>query len=184
MGEAKPIVAGYYRDQQRFTDACGAAVAAGYQPEAFTPYPVHGLDATLGIPRSLIGRPVLTVILIGMLLGLNLAWYTQSQDWPINVGGKPYFAWQTFVVVILETGLLLGALANMGLALHYCRLLPDPNTRLINDRITDDTFALVLPIAADKDAAFLSAWLRAQGAEEVQVLGIMTATPVEEPAHV
>ncbi len=183
MVEAKPIVAGYYRDQQRFTDACGAAMAAGHQPEAFTPYPVHGLDAKLGIPRSLIGRPVLSVILIGFLLGLHLAWYTQAQDWPLIVGGKPYFAWQTFVVVIMETGLLLGALANMGLALHLCRLLPDPNTRLINDRITDDTFALVLPVAVNRDAALLSAWLHAHGAEEVQMLGVITTTPAEELAH-
>jgi hypothetical protein len=83
----------------------------------------------------------------------------------------------------METGLLLGALANMGIALHLCRLLPDPNTRLINDRITDDTFALVLPIGTDKTADGLSAWLREQGAEEVQVLGVVEATPAEEPVH-
>lgn len=183
MSETKPIVAGYYRDQHTFTDACAAATAAGMHPEAFTPYPVHGLDIKLGIPRSLIGRPVLTVILIGFALGLFLAWFTQYQDYPLNVGGKPYFAWQTFVVVILETGLLLGALANMGLALHFCRLLPDPNTRLINDRITDDTFALVLPMSPNKDAAVLSAWLSEHGAEEVQVLGVRQSTPVEEAAH-
>jgi hypothetical protein len=186
MVDATPIVAGYYRDQQRFSDACGAATAAGYRPQAFTPYPVHGLEAKLGIPRSLIGRPVLTVILIGFALGLHLCWYTQAQDWPLNVGGKPYFAWQTFVVVIMEIGLLLGALANMGLALHFCRLLPDPNTRLINDRITDDTFALVLPLDAGQSAEAMTSWLMQHGAEEAQVLGIAApvTTAVEEPAHV
>jgi hypothetical protein len=183
MVESTPIVAGYYRDESRFTEACAAAVAAGHRPDAFTPYPVHGLDAKLGIARSLIGRPVLSVILVGFMLGLFLAWYTQSQDWPLNVGGKPYFAWQTFVVVILETGLLLGALANMGLALHFCRLLPDPNTRLINDRITDDTFALVLPLVAGGDHAALARWLREHGAEEVQVLGVVDVVPAEEPVH-
>ena len=109
--------------------------------------------------------------------------FRQEVNYPLNVGGKPYFAWQTFLVVIMETGLLLGALANMGIALHLCRLLPDPNTRLINDRITDDTFALVLPVTAGKDAEGLSSWLRAQGAEEVQVIGVLEPTLVEEPAH-
>lgn len=178
-----PIVAGYYRDVSRFSDACGAATAAGHQPEAFTPWPVHGLETKLGIPRSTLGRPVLAVILVGFALGLYLCWYTQYQSYPLNVGGKPYFAWQTFVVVIMATGLLLGALANMGIALHLCRLLPDPNTRLINDRITDDTFALVLPITDGKDAEGLSAWLRAQGAEEVQVLGVVDKSLAEETAH-
>ena len=179
----KPIVAGYYRDVSRFSDACGAATAAGLQPEAFTPWPVHGLEHRLGIPRSTLGRPVLAVILIGMALGVHLCWYTQYLDYPLIVGGKPYFDWRTFVVVILETGLLLGALANFGLALHLCRLLPDPNTRLINDRITDDTFALVLPIAEGKNAEGLSNWLREQGAEEVQIIGVVEALPAKEPAH-
>ncbi len=178
-----PIVAGYYRDVSRFSEACGAATSAGLKPEAFTPWPVHGLEKKLGIPRSTLGRPVMAVILIGFALGLHLCWYTQYQSYPLNVGGKPYFAWQTFVVVIMETGLLLGALANMGIALHLCRLLPDPNTRLINDRITDDTFALVLPIVAGKDVEGLSTWLREQGAEEVQVLGVVESASAEEPAH-
>jgi hypothetical protein len=181
--KARPIVAGYWRDQSRFTEACAAATVAGLKPEAFTPWPVHGLEARLGIPRSTLGRPVLTVILIGFALGLHLAWYTQYLDYPLIVGGKPYFDWRTFVVVIMETGLLLGALANMGIALHLCRLLPDPHTRLINDRITDDTFALVLPLSADKTAEGLSGWLREQGAEEVQVLGVIQTTPAEEPVH-
>jgi len=183
MSKTKPMVAGYYRDVSRFSEACGAATAAGHKPEAFTPWPVHGLDAKLAIVRSTLGRPVLAVILIGFALGLHLCWFTQSQSYPLNVGGKPYFAWQTFVVVILETGLLLGALANMGVAMHMCRLLPDPFTRLINDRITDDTFALVLPILAGKNAEVLSTWLREQGAEEVQVLGVVERTAAEEPTH-
>jgi Protein of unknown function (DUF3341) len=179
---SKPIVAGYYRCPTAFSDACAAATAAGYQPEAFTPYPIHGLEAKLGIPRSLIGRPVLTVILIGFALGLHLCYFTQVHDWPINVGGKPYFAYLTFIVVILETGLLLGALANMGIALHMCRLLPDPNTKLINDRITDDTFALVLPLQNSDEAPTKKSWLSQHGAEEVQLLNVVDAC-AEQPAE-
>ena len=189
MGDT--IIAGYYRDQQTFSDACGAATAAGHKPQAFTPYPVHGLENKLGIPRSLIGRPVMTVILVGFAIGLHMAYFTQVQDWPLNVGGKPYFAWLTFVVVILETGLLLGALANMGIALHMCRLLPDLDTRLINDRITDDTFAIVLPVADAADGDAKSTWLKENGAEEVEVLTVgaksepdEAAKPETEAAHV
>jgi hypothetical protein len=187
MADPAPFVAGFYRDQQAFVAACGAAVAAGHHPQAFTPYPVHGIEKVLGIRRSLIGRPVLAVILVGFCLGLHLTWYTMSQDWPLNVGGKPFFAWQTFLVVIMETGLLLGALANMGLALHFCRLLPAPDTRLLNDRLTDDTFALVLPVRAQEGADVLVGWLMAQHAEEAQVFGAATAADGQratEAAHV
>ena len=187
MVDPAPFVAGFYRDQQTFVAACGAAVAAGHQPQAFTPYPVHGIERVLGIKRSLIGRPVLAVILVGFCIGLHLTWFSMSQDWPLNVGGKPFFAWQTFVVVTMETGLLLGALANMGLALHFCRLLPAHDTRLINDRLTDDTFALVLPVRAQDGADVLVGWLMTQGAEEVQVFGTVTVADghaATEAAHV
>ncbi len=187
MAKATPIVAGYYRDQQTFTNACAAATAAGHKPQAFTPYPVHGLEGKLGIPRSLLGRPVMTVILVGFALGLHLCFFTQYHDWPLNVGGKPFFAWPTFLVVIMETGLLLGALANMGVALHMCKLLPEIDTKLINDRITDDTFALVLPLADGEAANAKKQWLQDNGAEEVQTIGFASATeatPAEEAAHV
>lgn len=185
MSEAAPAgapawIAGYWRDQSSFVDACRAAVAEGRSPHAITPWPVHGLDQVLGIPRSLLGRPVLTVILLGFALGTWLCWYTMSQDWPLIVGGKPYFAWPTFVVVIMETGLLLGALVNFALGFHSSRLLPHPNTRLINDRLTDDTFAIVLPTGAEGVEATAS-WLVAHGALEAQPLP--SAVAAVEVAH-
>ena len=66
-------VAGYWRDQSSFVEACRAAVAEGRKPHAVTPWPVHGLDQVLGIPRSLLGRPVLTVIILGFALGTQQA---------------------------------------------------------------------------------------------------------------
>jgi hypothetical protein len=168
-------VAGYYRSQAAFTAAAGAAAREGRHPLAFTPYPVHGLEAVLGIKRSLLGRPVLGVILIGFCIGLHMCWFTMSQDWPLNVGGKPYFAWPTFMVVSLETGLLFGALANLLIAAHLCRLFPSPQTTLPNPRMSDDTFALVLPITAAADATFLAAWLASHGAEEVETFSAPAA---------
>jgi hypothetical protein len=172
-------VAGYFRSQAAFTAAATAAVREGRGPLAFTPYPVHGLDAILGIKRSMLGRPVLTVILVGFCIGLHMCWFTMSQDWPLNVGGKPYFAWPTFMVVSLETGLLFGALSNLLIAAHLCRLFPSPVTVLPNPRMSDDTFTLVLPLAAASaaDGEALAAWLRSHGADEVE-----TYASHEEPA--
>jgi len=169
-------VAGYFRSQAAFTAAAGAAQREGRSPLAFTPYPVHGLDAILGIKRSLLGRPVLTVILIGFCIGLHMCWFTMAQDWPLNVGGKPYFAWPTFMVVALETGLLFGALANLLIAAHLCRLFPSPLTVLPNPRMSDDTFTLVLPLPSTADAAALSAWLQSHGAEETEIYGAPAAS--------
>jgi hypothetical protein len=184
---SSPVVtAGFYRDQTAFTGALRAAVADRLAPQAFTPYPVHGLDAILGLKRSFIGRPVFGVILLGFCVALWMCDYTMDQDWPLNVGGKPYFAWQTFKVVSLETGLLLGALTNFILAAHTCRLLPRPDTRLPDASMTDDTFTIVLPAADPAAAGTLATWLRGHGADTVQVIGgspASTPVPAVEHAH-
>ena len=182
MGDQPISVAGYFHSHAGFLAAARAAVADKHQPQAFTPYPVHGLDAILGIKRSLIGRPVLGIILIGFCIGLHMTWYTMSQSWPLNVGGKPYFAWQTFMVVSLETGLLFGALANFVLAAHFCRIFPAPFTRLPNPRMSDDTFTLVLPVRLAADSELLSAWLSGHGAAEVEVFPAAAAASAPEHA--
>lgn len=176
---SKQQVNAIFADEAQFTAAVSDLVKAGRKPECYMPYPIHGFDQVLGLKRSFIGRPVLTVILIGFFIAINMAWFTQAQDYPLNVGGKPYFAWQTFVVVTLETGLLLGALVNMALAMHTSKLMPDPVTRLIDDRITDDRFAVVVPVSGD--AKSVANRLLAHGAEHAEVVTI--AVPTAEVAH-
>lgn len=175
MDDSIMRVTAFFESPDRFQHATGEFIKSGHAPECYMPWPIHGMDATLGLKRSWVGRPVLAIVLIGFALGIHLCWFSQSQDYPLNVGGKPFFAWQTFMVVILETGLLLGSLANMGLALHTSRLMPDPQTRLINDRITDDLFCLIIPVRAQDNAEAIRTQLLSLGANEASVRGSVIA---------
>jgi hypothetical protein len=166
-----------FADESKFVSAVKGLVKIGHQPECYLPYPIHGFDAVLGLKRSLLGRPVMTALLFGWAAAIGLAWFTQSQDYPLNVGGKPFFAWPTFFVVILETGLLFAALANMALGMQTSKLLPDPCTRLIDDRLTDDHFAIV--VKAGDEAQAIADRLLAQGA----VSAVVVIPRAEEPAH-
>ena len=160
----------FFTDTERYTAAVSELVAAGRRPACYLPYPLHGFDAVLGLKRSLIGRPVLAAILLGCAFALAACWFIQTQDYPTNIGGKPFFTWSTVAVVVLETGLLLGALATKGLVFQTSRLLPDPNTRLIDDRITDDLFCLVVAELSAVEAEVLATRLREQGAERAEVV--------------
>lgn len=182
MDEKTLRVTAYFTNPELFQEAAAELTRSGHKPDCFLPWPLHGLDANLGLKRSWIGRPVLAIILIGMAIGLHLCWFTQVQDYPLNVGGKPFFAWPTFVVVILETGLLGGALVNMALALHTSKLMPDPGTRLINDRITDDLFCLVVPVLPLEQPQHIVDRLVTIGAEQVEVQGSAYAEE-RRPAH-
>ena len=56
--------------------------------DVVSPYPIHGLDPLLGLPRSRIGWATLAGGLLGGLGGLVLQYWTAAVDWPLNVGGK------------------------------------------------------------------------------------------------
>jgi hypothetical protein len=152
MAEIARWCVGAYTDADAFLAACRAARGRGLAPQAWAPYPVHGLEDALGLERSWIGRPVFATILVGFVVAFAGLYHLGVIDYPINVSGKPFFAWQTFVVMTLEVGLLLGALVNMAVAFHACRLLPLPETALVDARQTDDRFLIALPVTGDGTA--------------------------------
>lgn len=66
---------------------------AGYQLwDAITPFPVHGLDKAMGIKRSKIPYLTLAGGLTGFCTGVLMVWYMNAYDYPLIVGGKPFFS--------------------------------------------------------------------------------------------
>lgn len=91
--------------------------ASGYQKwEAYTPFPIHGLDKIMGYKNSLVGWVAL--ILGGVFFGkiFGLIWFTNAFDYPLLVGGKPMFSVpMTFVpaYIMMIMGGAIGALVGM-----------------------------------------------------------------------
>jgi hypothetical protein len=86
---------------------------AGYRRlDAFTPFPVEGLAGILGIPR-----PRISVVgLVGGIAGAAFALIMQcyaNYDYPIDVGGRPIYAFSAFAVVMFELTVLFSALSMM-----------------------------------------------------------------------
>ncbi len=91
--------------------------AEGYQKwEAFTPFPIHGLDKIMGYRNSLVGWVALAG---GVFMFLNivfLIWFSNAFDYPLIVGGKPMFSVpMTFVpaYIMMIMGGAGGALLGM-----------------------------------------------------------------------
>jgi hypothetical protein len=91
--------------------------AEGYNKwEAFTPFPIHGLDKVMGYKNSLVGWVSLGLGAVFFLKIAGLIWFTNAFDYPVMVGGKPYFsAPMTFVpsYIMMIMGAALGALIGM-----------------------------------------------------------------------
>ena len=101
--------------------------AAGYRHvDAFSPYPIEELNEALAIRWTRL--PILIFLggLIGGLSGYLLLYYTSAIDYPINVGGRPFNSWPSFVPITFEMTVLfaafsafLGMLGRNGLPRPY-----------------------------------------------------------------
>ncbi len=90
------------------------AAAKKVSSEGFTkwdvnsPYPVHGMDKAMGMKPSRLGFVTLFFGLSGTTIALLFMWWTMSVDYPLVIGGKPFFALPSFIPVTFEVTVLLG----------------------------------------------------------------------------
>ena len=145
--------------------------------EAYTPYPVHGLDHALGIGPSKLGKVVMVMGLLGTSLALLFEWWTSAVDYPVITGGKPLFSWQAFVPVMFEVTVLFATFtAGLAMLFVFNKLPffghPILHSKAIKD-ITRDKLALSIEqsgAALDIEAARKA--LMESGAESVEVVEI------------
>ncbi len=94
----------------QLVDAARKVREAGYKKtDAFTPFPLHEIDEALGIKRSILPFMVLGGGIIGLLTGLGLQWFVHVYDYPIIVGGRPFFSLPSFIPPSYELTILLAA---------------------------------------------------------------------------
>jgi hypothetical protein len=148
---------------------------AGYSRwDCHTPFPLHGLDEAMGLKRSKV--PVFTFIggFTGFWTGWTIAWFMGAFNYPLIVGGKPFFDFVFPFPVAYELTILLSAFGTLGgmfilnrLPMHYHPVMNYEKFR----RLTDDQFAIVIEASdPDYDEAKVKALFEKIGAIEVTVV--------------
>jgi hypothetical protein len=148
---------------------------AGYrQWDCITPLPIHGLDKAMGLARSRVPRISLAGGITGFCTGMSMIWYTDAFDYPVIVGGKPFFSPLFAFPVSYELTILFTAFATIigmfilnGLPMHYHPVLKYRDMR----RGTDDLFFIVIEAADPRfDAAGTRELLQKLGGRNVEEL--------------
>lgn len=135
-------------------DAANMVRLAGYtKTDAFTPFPLHEIDEALGIKRSILPLLVFAGGVTGLLSGIALQVFVHYIDYPLNVGGRPYLSWPSFVPPAYElTILLAGFTAVFGML--FLNGLPRPYHPVFNiprfALATREKFFLIIEAADPK----------------------------------
>ncbi len=87
---------------------------AGYKKyDINTPYPVHGMDGAMKLPPSKLGYAALVFGLTGTFAALAIMYFMSVLDYPIVIGGKPFFAFPAFVPIMFEVTVLSASIATV-----------------------------------------------------------------------
>ncbi len=165
-------LAAEFSGSEKLLEATRRTVQEGYRKvDAYTPYPVEGLDEALKFHRTWVPPIVLIGGVLGAITGYALQYYVAVIAYPINVGGRPLNSWPMFVPVIFELTILfaaifavLGMLGLNGLPMPYHPLFNVPRFAMA----TRDRFFLVVQSTDPKfDLEGTRRFLQSLGAQEV-----------------
>lgn len=125
-------LAAEFKDQADIVLAAERAREEGYQRmDAYTPFPVHGLAEALKFEDSRVPWSIFLAGLTGAAGGYALQWWINVFAYPMNVGGRPYHSWPSFIPVTFECTILFAAFAAVLSALGLSGL-PRPYHSIFN----------------------------------------------------
>jgi hypothetical protein len=113
--------------------------------DAHTPFVIHGLDAAMGIKKTVLPYIVFLAGLTGTGAGLLLQWWTNAVDYPFLISGKPLFSLPANIPVAFETTILFAAISAL-VGMLALNGLPQLSHALFANRsfkrATDDRFLI------------------------------------------
>ncbi len=161
-----------FDDADRLVLVARKAYEGGYRKmDAYTPFPVKGIQEAIGFRRRWVAPIVLAAGIIGGLGGFFMQCDAAIFAYPINVGGRPLFSWPSFIPITFELTILtassfaiLGLLALCGLPMPYHPVFNVPSFQLAS---RDRFFLAIFARDPRFDREATRSFLQDAGAKEV-----------------
>lgn len=140
--------------------------------DCHSPFPIHGMDAAMGLKRSPLGFIVFAVAFTGVCGMIALIWWVSTTAYPHVISGKPLFSYPAFVPPIFAIGVLSGGTTAL-LGMLLLNRLPKPYHPLFESqsitKVTDDGFYVSL-LVPETDTENARSFLDSIGGHQIEVI--------------
>lgn len=133
-----------FRNPKELVDAATLINSQGYRHyDTFSPFPIHGIDKAMNLPKSKLGWIVASHGVVGMAGALSMIYFMMVVDYPLNISGKTIMNIPAWIPVVFELTVLLSAFGAV-FGMFFLNGLPKLNHPLFNSenfkKATDDGF--------------------------------------------
>lgn len=147
----------------------------GYKKfDCHSPFPIHGMDDAMGLKRSPLGFIIALFAIIGGLVGLGLQTWAHSIEYPLVISGKPFFAWQAYIIVTFALFILFGAGAAVFGMLGLNKLPRYHHPLFYSDsfkKVTDDGFFVSIAVSDTQfDKKSTVDFLKSIGGKKIEII--------------
>lgn len=144
----KEVLFGLYDDEKELLAAVKTAKEK-HLPimDVFSPFPVHGLDPLLGLKESRLHVVGFIFGLLGTITAFGFMTWAFASDWPLIIGGKPYWPVPAFIPITFELTVLFSSIGMVVAFYTVCGLGPGVVNPTLHDSITDDKFCIAFNVS-------------------------------------
>lgn len=169
-------VIGFFDNPEDITAAMKTVRAANFEQfDAYTPFPIHGLDEVQGLKKSWIPWVTLALGGTGTMTAFVMQ-YWMSHEWPHIIGGKPFNSWPAFVPIMFELTVLFAGISTLVALLISCGF-PNVKKKIFDPSITNNKFAIAIEEPENAKSGFktfsesdASQLLKQSGAKDVRTV--------------
>ena len=169
-------VTALYDSPDALLHASEETVKNGYTKfDCHTPYPVHGLDTAMSLKGSTLGYVAFAFGALGALSAIGFITWVTSVDYPLVIGGKPFWSWPAFVPPVFEVTVLLASVLTTLVMIAVYFKLPN-NAHPLHDTpymkgVSADKFGLAIQADDPKfDEKKVTAFLKGTGSKKVEAV--------------
>lgn len=139
--------------------------------DVHTPYPVHGMDSAMKLKPSKLAYFSLVFGLAGTFSALALMYWTSSIDYPVIIGGKPFFSFPAYVPIMFELTVLLAAVMTVVTLISIFFKFPNISHPLHDtpymQAVSSDRYGICIEPDENHSIEEIEEFLKSLGAKEV-----------------